>query len=162
MTDAEREAQIRHSYTPDYGGDAVFLLRLLDAARACPMTGFEMVREFLQANGKECPETPTPLRGDLLYWDRLDEEETREYHEARLEGQMEQIAKELADRIYILLGHAVTMGLVNFDAIFAEVHRSNMSKLGADGKPVLRADGKIMKGDAYAPPDLRALVGERI
>jgi predicted HAD superfamily Cof-like phosphohydrolase len=93
-----------------------------------------------------------------MLWQRLDEEETREYYTALAIEPMSGVAKELADRIYILLGHAVTMGLTNFDAIFAEVHRSNMSKLGADGRPVLRADGKILKGPAYRPPDIAPLV----
>lgn len=123
------------------------------------MTKFEMVCEFLLAFGRECPVKPTPMRGDVAaLWDRLDEEETREYHDARLEGEMSQIAKELADRIYVLLGHAATMGLTRFDEIFAEVHRSNMSKMGDGGKPVLRADGKITKGPNYVPPILGPLM----
>lgn len=123
------------------------------------MTPFEMVREFLQANGKVAPDEPVRMQDALaMLWQRLDEEETREYYTALAIEPMSGVAKELADRIYILLGHAVTMGLTNFDAIFAEVHRSNMSKLGADGRPVLRADGKILKGPAYRPPDIAPLV----
>lgn len=125
-------------------------------------SNFEMVREFLTAFGKELPDAPIPMTVDLAdLWDALDEEETREYREARDRGDMADIAKELADRIYILFGHAATLGLTRFDEIFAAVHRSNMSKLGADGKPVYRADGKILKGPDYLPPDLRPLVKAR-
>lgn len=119
------------------------------------MTQFEMVREFLISFGKECPHSPIAMSDtDASLWSRLDDEETVEYYEARRGGDMADVAKELADRIYILLGHAATLGLMRFDEIFAEVHRSNMSKLGADGKPIYRADGKIMKGPRYKPPSL--------
>lgn len=125
------------------------------------MTPFNMVREFLIAFGKECPDTPTPMRAQIgALWDRLDDEETVEYREARAGSDMADVAKELADRIYILFGHAATLGLTRFDEIFAEVHRSNMSKLGIDGKPIYRADGKIMKPDGWEPPDLRRFLTE--
>lgn len=64
-------------------------------------------------------------------------------------------AKELADILYVVYGTAVSFG-IDIDKVFAEVHKSNMSKL-EDGKPVLREDGKVLKGKNYAPPNLEQL-----
>ena len=69
----------------------------------------------------------------------------------------ERILKEMADLQYVLSGLAVVLGLP-LHVAFNRVHKSNMSKLGADGKPILREDGKILKGPNYAPPDLEDLV----
>ena len=67
------------------------------------------------------------------------------------------LLKELADLRYVLEGAAVSFGLP-IDAAFAEVHRSNMSKLGPDGKPIKDAGGKVLKGPNYSPADLTHLV----
>lgn len=63
------------------------------------------------------------------------------------------LTKELCDLLYVVLGTGVTFGLPLKEA-FTEVHRSNMSKLGTDGKPVLREDGKVLKGPNYSPANL--------
>lgn len=65
--------------------------------------------------------------------------------------------KEMADVQYILSGMAVTFGWPA-DRVLGRVHQSNMSKLGADGKPVRRADGKVLKGPDYRPPQLDDLI----
>ena len=70
---------------------------------------------------------------------------------------MENLLKELADLQYVLSGFAVVFGLPLRPA-FNRVHESNMSKLGDDGKPVMRPDGKVMKGPNYKKPDLKDLV----
>ena len=75
--------------------------------------------------------------------------ENRELHPAI---DKEQVAKELADLLYVVYGAADTFG-IPIDEVFTEVHKSNMSKL-VDGKPLLRHDGKIMKGPNYKPPQL--------
>lgn len=116
------------------------------------MTPLEMVREFHQSYGVDAPLSPTHLlrkRQELRF--ALIDEEFREYREA---NSLENIAKELADLLYVVLGTAVEHGIVKFDEIFSEVHRSNMSKLGEDGKPIYREDGKVLKGPNYTPPDL--------
>ena len=61
--------------------------------------------------------------------------------------------KELCDLMYVLVGTAVVFDLPLYDA-FREVHRSNMSKLGEDGKPIYRDDGKVLKGPNYSPADI--------
>ncbi len=63
-----------------------------------------------------------------------------------------QIAKELADLLYVVYGTADAFG-IDIDRVFEEVHRSNMSKL-VDGKPLKREDGKVLKGPNYTPPNL--------
>ena len=63
------------------------------------------------------------------------------------------LAKELADLLYVVYGTAVTFD-IPIDKVFHLVHESNMSKLGNDGKPVYREDGKVTKGPNYKPPDL--------
>lgn len=94
---------------------------------------------------------------------KLIEEEFREVQDELLdaingEGNMMNLAKELADLKYVIYG---TETLLDFPSgpIFAEVHRSNMSKLGKDGKPVRRADGKVLKGPNYSEADLTVVFG---
>jgi len=65
--------------------------------------------------------------------------------------------KELADLVYVVLGTFIAFGW-DFDKAFDRVHESNMSKLGPDGKPVYREDGKVMKGPNYKPPYMGDLV----
>lgn len=67
------------------------------------------------------------------------------------------LLKELCDLQYVLSGFVVTFGLP-FDEAFKRVHESNMSKLGPDGKPIYRDDGKVLKGPNYKKPDLSDLV----
>lgn len=68
------------------------------------------------------------------------------------------LAKELADLKYVVEGTALEFG-IDLDAVYAEVHRSNMSKLGADGKPVRRHDGKVIKGPNYSEANVMAALG---
>jgi predicted HAD superfamily Cof-like phosphohydrolase len=63
------------------------------------------------------------------------------------------IADAYADLLYVVYGGAVTNG-IDIDEVFKEVHRSNMSKLGADGTPIFRDDGKVLKGPNFSPPDI--------
>jgi predicted HAD superfamily Cof-like phosphohydrolase len=67
------------------------------------------------------------------------------------------VAKELADVLYVTYGAADALG-IDLPAVFVEVHRSNMSKLDADGRALRRADGKVLKGPSYQPPILDGLV----
>lgn len=67
------------------------------------------------------------------------------------------VAKELADVLYVTYGAADALG-IDLPAVFVEVHRSNRSKVGADGHVERRADGKVLKGPHYRPPHLDGLV----
>jgi len=81
-------------------------------------------------------------------------EEHQEVQEALASGDREAIAKELADLAYVTYGTALVYD-IDLDEALREVHRSNMTKLDDDGKPVLREDGKVLKGPNYKPPDMK-------
>lgn len=94
---------------------------------------------------------------------RLIEEEFREVQDELLDaingqGDFFKIAKELADLKYVIYGTEALLDIPS-DAVFFEVHRSNLTKLGVDGKPVRRADGKVVKGPKYEPADLTRVFG---
>jgi hypothetical protein len=75
-------------------------------------------------------------------------------------GDLQGIAQELADVVYVAYGTALTYG-IPLDAVLAEVHRANMSKLDADGKPLLRDDGKVLKSELYRAPDVAAVLARQ-
>jgi len=90
---------------------------------------------------------------------RLMHEENEEYLEACENGDLVEIADALGDMMYILCGTILAHGLQDkIEDIFEEIQRSNMSKLGSDGKPIYRSDGKIMKGPNYFKPDINKMV----
>lgn len=91
---------------------------------------------------------------------RLMKEEVKEWEESAIyNDDVDKRAKELADILYTVFGTIITEGLQDvIERVFDEVHESNMSKLGSDGKPVKRADGKVLKGENYKEPDLSWLV----
>jgi predicted HAD superfamily Cof-like phosphohydrolase len=90
---------------------------------------------------------------------RLLVEESEEYLNAAKEGDMVEIADALGDQLYILYGTIIKHGMQHLIVdIFNEIHRSNMSKLGDDGEPILREDGKILKGPGYTKPDIMSII----
>ncbi len=92
---------------------------------------------------------------DFLLRHRLMKEENDEYLEACEKGDLTEIADALGDQMYILFGTILKHGLQHKIAdIFDEIHRSNMSKLDENGKPIFREDGKVMKSNLYFRPDI--------
>lgn len=87
----------------------------------------------------------------------LIDEEFKELKRAIRDHDIIEVADGLADILYVTYGAAAEFG-IDIDEVFAEVHRSNMSKLGKDGKPVLREDGKVLKGPNFRPPDIPAIL----
>jgi predicted HAD superfamily Cof-like phosphohydrolase len=86
-------------------------------------------------------------------------EENEEYLEAANNGDLVEIADALGDMLYILCGTIIEHGLQDkIVAVFDEIQRSNMSKLGQDGKPIYREDGKVLKGPNYFKPDISSSV----
>jgi len=86
----------------------------------------------------------------------LIDEEWSEFHEAfHFEDECDQL-KELADLVYVCFQMAASQEW-DLDEAMRRVHKSNMSKLGEDRKPIYRADGKVLKGPGYAPPNLKDL-----
>ncbi len=86
------------------------------------------------------------------------QEEVGEFITASEKGDLVAIADALADIAYVVYGTALTYG-IDLDSALREVHRSNMSKLGNDGKPLIRDDGKVLKSERYFPPDIASVLG---
>lgn len=89
---------------------------------------------------------------------RLLEEESAELVDAVRRGDIVAIADALADIVYVTFGTAVTYG-IDLEAVLREVHRSNMSKLDASGRPVMRDDGKVLKSERYTAPEIGVVLG---
>ena len=100
------------------------------------------------------------VRGDTeVLRHRLLQEEVNELFEAQSGRDIVAIADALGDILYITFGTACTYGLQDcLEKVFNEIHDSNMSKLGADGKPVRREDGKILKGPNYFKPNIKKIL----
>lgn len=93
------------------------------------------------------------LRHDLL------QEENDEYLQAAKEGDLVEVADALGDMLYILFGTIMAHGMQNkIVEVFEEIQRSNMSKLGEDGKPIYREDGKVLKGPNYFKPNIQSIL----
>ena len=89
----------------------------------------------------------------------LMKEENEEYFEAANNNDMVEVADALGDMLYILCGTIIEHGMEHkIDEIFKEIQNSNMSKLGADGSPIYRADGKVLKGPNYFKPDIEGIL----
>ncbi|MEU6538661.1 MazG nucleotide pyrophosphohydrolase domain-containing protein [Streptomyces sp. NPDC047000] len=118
----------------------------------------ELVRAFHLAFGLDARETPTEVppalaahRGELLA------EEAAEVAEVSVGAPLDRLAHELADVVYVAYGTALVHG-IDLDAVIAEIHRSNMTKLGPGGQVARRADGKVLKGEHYEAPDVGAVL----
>lgn len=123
-----------------------------------PVTNFEKVIQFMNTYNQEVKRkvefpdaTTTHLRVDLI------EEELDELKEAIANDDLVEVADALTDLLYVVYGAGAAFG-INLDACFHEVHSSNMSKLGEDGKPIYREDGKVMKGPNFREPALRDIL----
>ena len=119
------------------------------------------VREFHEVFSCHIERAPTveiPREvGDVRV--RLMREELEEYEQALAAGDLVEVADALSDLLYVVLGSYLSHGLQDVaESLFAEVHRSNMSKLGKAGQPILRDDGKILKPDHFSPPDLKVII----
>ena len=97
------------------------------------------------------------LKNELRF--NLMKEENEEYLEAVQNNDIVEIADALGDMLYILCGTILEHGLQHkIEAVFDEIQRSNMSKLGEDGKPIYREDGKVMKGPNYFKPNFEKIL----
>ena len=122
------------------------------------MTNFQKVKKFMQTFGQEIKENAefpseriTKLRTDLI------EEELSELRIAIKNKNIKEVADALTDILYVTYGAGHSFG-INLDDCFNEVQKSNMSKLGSDGKPIYNESGKVMKGPNYFKPDLSKFV----
>lgn len=115
------------------------------------------VQEFHQAFGLGIQQQPTANLDEnkLQLRFNLMAEENEEYLEAAKNNDIVEVADALGDMLYILCGTILEHGMQHkIEEVFNEIQRSNMSKLGADGKPIYREDGKVMKGPNYFRPNI--------
>lgn len=121
----------------------------------------ESVKEFHTAFAigyKEQPHANLGEAKNLLRFNLM-KEENEEYLEAANNNDIVEIADALGDMMYILCGTIIEHGLQDhIEAVFDEIQRSNMSKLGEDGQPIYREDGKVMKGPNYFRPDFTKIL----
>tara|TARA_Y100001935_G_C17029014_1_gene371555 strand:+ start:255 stop:626 length:372 start_codon:yes stop_codon:yes gene_type:complete len=118
------------------------------------MTNYEKVGLFMLTFGQEIKKKPS-LSTDKINNLRIKliEEELKEFKEAILNKDLKEAADALTDILYVTYGAGHAFG-INLDDCFDEVQKSNMSKLGEDGKPIYNQDGKVMKGPKYFKPNL--------
>ena len=122
------------------------------------MTNFEKVGLFMKTFGQDIKTSAsfsskkiTELRVSLI------EEELKELKDAVESKNLVEVADALTDILYVTYGAGHAFG-INLDACFNEVQKSNMSKLGIDGKPIYNEKGKVMKGPNYFIPDFSKLI----
>jgi predicted HAD superfamily Cof-like phosphohydrolase len=119
------------------------------------------VEEFHKAFGLGVKHEPVADLGEPLNILRFNlmKEENEEYFEAAQQNDMVEVADALGDMLYILCGTIIEHGMQHkIEEVFDEIQRSNMSKLGEDGKPIYRADGKVLKGPNYFKPNIRKIL----
>ncbi len=119
------------------------------------------VKIFHEVFGVKISNKPTlELSKDILKLRHsLMEEENNEYLKAVEEKNLIEVADALGDMLYILCGTILTHGFQNLiEDIFDEIQSSNMSKLGDDGKPIYRNDGKVLKGPNYKKPNIKKII----
>ena len=119
------------------------------------------VQEFHEAFGlgvQQQPIADLSMQKLKLRFDLMDEE-NKEYLEAAENKDLIEVADALGDMLYILCGTILEHGMQHkIEEVFNEIQRSNMSKLGADGKPIYREDGKVMKGPNYFKPNIESIL----
>jgi len=123
------------------------------------MTNFEKVKQFMETFGQEVVQKAKfPSKEIVNLRNELIEEELQELRVASiLDNDLVEVADALTDLLYVIYGAGHAYG-IDLDKCFDEVHRSNMSKLGLDGKPIYRDDGKVLKGPNFFQPDLNNII----
>ncbi|WP_394970584.1 hypothetical protein [uncultured Croceitalea sp.] len=121
----------------------------------------EAVEKFHKAFGLGVNKKPKADLGrtkNLLRFNLMDEE-NKEYMEAAENNDLVEVADALGDMLYILCGTILEHGMQHkIEEVFEEIQRSNMSKLGGDGKPIYREDGKVLKGPNYFKPNIKSIL----
>ena len=138
--------------------DVEHFVRTVELSELIGSTNFELAGDFMNSFGQEVLTEPTLPEQNLAKL-RLEliREEVEELN-VGIEGMdIVEIADALTDILYVVYGAGHAFG-IDLDECYREVHRSNMSKLGADGKPIYREDGKILKGPDYFHPNLKDIL----
>ena len=119
------------------------------------MSNFLKVKIFMDTYGQEVKsKAEFPNKNIVNLRLNLIKEELEELQEAIKQEDLLEVADALTDILYVTYGAGHAFGL-DLDNCFDEVQKSNMSKLGADGKPIYNQDGKVMKGPKYFKPNLK-------
>ncbi len=125
-----------------------------------PIAAVEKFHETYQLLSNDSPTVDVPVAIKTLRYELM-KEENEEYKEAVANNDMVEVADALGDMLYILCGTIITHGMQHkIGEVFEEIQRSNMSKLGPDGKPIYREDGKVMKGPNYFKPDIAKILAD--
>lgn len=157
--------------------------KFFEAAMADRRNSYERVREFHETFGHPVADEPTTIAderyvlrlalileeaielADALGFPTDDIKDSADYMLNKIGPRIYDdkvdivaVADALGDLEYVVNGAALEMG-IPLPAVVEEIHRSNMTKLGPDGKPIYRADGKILKGEDYEPPNLQEVLG---
>ncbi|WP_299556056.1 nucleoside triphosphate pyrophosphohydrolase family protein [Seonamhaeicola sp.] len=107
---------------------------------------------------RETPKADLGPEKNMLRY-KLMREENEEYLDAANDGDLVEVADALGDMLYILCGTIIEHGLqYKIEEVFEEIQRSNMSKLGDNGEPIYREDGKVLKGPNYFKPDIQTIL----
>lgn len=124
------------------------------------LSNFKHVIYFMETFNQKVADTPRLVDESTAYLRlNLIKEEVEELKQAIEQNDLTGIADALTDILYVTYGAGAAYG-IDLDSCFEEVHRSNMSKLGVDGKPIYRQDGKVLKGPNYSPPNLDKILYE--
>ena len=125
------------------------------------MTLEQQVQQFNKTYKVPVVSIPTvPDEPEATRMVNLITEELMELNEAIDNRDIIEFADAVADILYVTAQQAVVLGLP-VDALLREVHRSNMSKLDDNGEPILREDGKVLKGSNFTPPDISGILDEQ-
>ncbi|MEP2934893.1 MAG: nucleoside triphosphate pyrophosphohydrolase family protein [Gilvibacter sp.] len=119
------------------------------------------VQTFHDAFGLDSLKSPKAHLGEAKHMLRykLMREENEEYLDAANDDDLVEVADALGDMLYILCGTIIEHGLQHkIEEVFEEIQRSNMSKLGEDGSPIYREDGKVLKGPNYFKPHIKEIL----
>jgi predicted HAD superfamily Cof-like phosphohydrolase len=120
----------------------------------------EEFHDIFKIGNRYEPTGTVPPEEAMLRFNLL-KEENEEYLEACKNGDVVEIADALGDLLYITFGTILRHGLQHkIEEVFDEIHRSNMSKLDENGKPIFREDGKVMKSEKYFRPDIKSILAK--
>ena len=121
----------------------------------------QAVKDFHEAfkiGYRETPKADLGTEKNMLRY-KLMREENEEYLDAANDNDLVEVADALGDMLYILCGTIIEHGLqYKIEEVFEEIQRSNMSKLGVDGQPIYREDGKVLKGPNYFKPSINKIL----
>lgn len=121
-------------------------------------TSQDRVTEFHRVFRQRVSDVPELIPEIFGLRKRLIDEERQEFYDELDAMDLVKAAKELADLLYVVYGTAVSFG-IDLDAVLAEVHESNMTKLDDHGNPIFQDDGKVLKGPNYREADVAKVLG---